>query len=46
MLIGLAEVENDKVLQHITEQEIFEGNYDFVHYDSLDEQGSGYSIVV
>ncbi|ATC37322.1 MULTISPECIES: endonuclease/exonuclease/phosphatase [Elizabethkingia] len=39
MLIGLAEVENDKVLQHITEQEIFEGNYDFVHYDSLDERG-------
>lgn len=28
-----------KYFQHITEQEIFEGKYNFVHYDSLDERG-------
>nr|WP_305050465.1 hypothetical protein [Elizabethkingia bruuniana] len=45
MLIGLAEVENDKVLQHITDQEIFEGNtilYIMIHWTS----GGRYCIAV
>lgn len=39
MIIGLAEIENKKVLQNMVEQDIFGGNYAFVHYDSLDERG-------
>ena len=40
MLIGLARSrKNDKVLQHITDQERSLKEIRFVHYDSLDEQG-------
>ena len=39
MMIGLAEVNSDKVLQDLIEMQPFEGRYGFVHYDSLDERG-------
>ncbi|MFD1314958.1 endonuclease/exonuclease/phosphatase family protein [Namhaeicola litoreus] len=40
VLIGLAEVENDKVLLDLLSQkELAPFNYDFVHYESPDERG-------
>lgn len=39
-IVGLAEVENKKVLQDLIESEGLAGkSYNFVHYDSLDERG-------
>lgn len=39
-IIGLAEVENDTVLKDLIESKhLNECNYNFVHYDSLDERG-------
>lgn len=39
-LIGLAEVENDSVLQDLIDSEHLKNfNYDFVHFDSPDERG-------
>ena len=39
MFIGLAEVQGEEVLSHLTRLEVFEGNYDFIHYESMDERG-------
>lgn len=40
VLIGLAEVENDSVLQDLTQSKDLKGyNYGFVHYNSMDERG-------
>ena len=40
VLIGLAEVENDTVLNDLIESEELKSfNYGFIHYDSLDERG-------
>ena len=39
-LVGLAEVENTKVIEDlITTNHLKDSNYKFVHYDSLDERG-------
>ncbi|MEH6405659.1 MAG: endonuclease [Leeuwenhoekiella sp.] len=39
-LVGVAEVENKKVLQDLVNQSALkEGDYDFVHYNSPDERG-------
>lgn len=39
-IIGLAEVENDKVLSDLLQSDYLSGkNYDYVHYDSSDERG-------
>ncbi|WP_417430143.1 endonuclease [Halpernia sp.] len=38
-IIGLAEISADSVLNDIISQPIFENNYAFIHYDSLDERG-------
>lgn len=39
MLIGLAEIADNTVLEDLLKYPIFEGKYAFVHYDSLDERG-------
>ena len=39
MLIGLAEIANNEVLEDLLSHPVFEENYAFVHYDSLDERG-------
>ncbi len=40
VLIGLAEVESDSVLQDLVEsKDLKPYNYDFVHYNSMDERG-------
>lgn len=39
MLIGLAEIADNSVLEDLLRQPVFEGKYDFIHYDSLDERG-------
>lgn len=40
VLVGVAEVENDSVLQDLVESDgLKDYNYGFVHYDSLDERG-------
>lgn len=40
VLIGLAEVENDSVLQDLTQSKDLKGyNYNLIHYNSLDERG-------
>ncbi len=38
MIVGLCEVNNEEVLQDLIQQEPLQ-NYDFVHYNSLDERG-------
>lgn len=39
-IIGLAEVENEKVLRDLAQsQKLRRGNYELVHYDSKDERG-------
>lgn len=39
-IVGLAEVENKRVLQDLVESNVFENvDYDFIHYNSLDERG-------
>lgn len=39
-LVGLCEVENAKTIRDLIESKHLEGcNYDYVHYDSLDERG-------
>ena len=39
-MFGLAEIENEKVLQDLIAQPVFKGrNYQIVHYDSPDERG-------
>ena len=45
-LIGLAEVENAKVLEDLIESKHLKNcNYDFVHYDSLDERGIDVALI-
>ncbi|MDY2586131.1 endonuclease/exonuclease/phosphatase family protein [Winogradskyella aquimaris] len=45
-IVGLAEVENKKVLQDLIESEGLAGrSYNFVHYDSLDERGVDVAIL-
>ncbi len=40
VLMGLAEVENDNVLRDLVENKhLSPWNYDFIHFDSLDERG-------
>lgn len=39
MLIGLAEIADNSVLEDLLEHPVFEGKYAFIHYDSLDERG-------
>lgn len=39
MLIGLAEIADNSVLEDLVGQSVFGGKYSFVHYDSLDERG-------
>ena len=39
MLIGLAEINSDKVLEDLIQMQPFGDRYGFVHYDSLDERG-------
>ena len=39
MLIGLAEIANNSVLEDLLAHSVFEDKYAFVHYDSLDERG-------
>jgi endonuclease/exonuclease/phosphatase family metal-dependent hydrolase len=39
-IIGLAEIENDTVLKDlIASKHLYDYNYSFIHYDSLDERG-------
>ena len=38
-LIGLAEVENDKVLDDLIKRTTIDNEYSFVHYESPDERG-------
>lgn len=38
-IIGLAEISADSVLNDIVSQQVFTGNYAYIHYDSLDERG-------
>lgn len=38
-IIGLAEISTDSVLTNIVAQPIFENNYAYIHFDSLDERG-------
>lgn len=39
LLIGLAEISTDIVLTDIISQSIFENNYKYVHFESMDERG-------
>jgi hypothetical protein len=38
-IIGLAEIENSRVLQDLTSQDVFQRKYDFVHFESPDKRG-------
>ncbi|OYX28415.1 MAG: endonuclease [Flavobacteriales bacterium 32-35-8] len=45
-LVGLAEVENDKVVKDLTNQANLEGcNYNYIHYNSLDERGIDVALI-
>ncbi|WP_394747868.1 endonuclease/exonuclease/phosphatase family protein [Spongiimicrobium salis] len=45
-LVGVAEVENDTVLEDLLKTEgMRKGNYDFVHYDSPDERGIDTALI-
>ncbi|PIE50591.1 MAG: endonuclease [Flavobacteriales bacterium] len=39
ILAGVCEIENDRVLRDLVGQKVFQGQYDFVHFDSMDERG-------
>ncbi|WP_458628368.1 endonuclease/exonuclease/phosphatase family protein [Winogradskyella sp. PC D3.3] len=40
VLVGLAEVENQKVLSYfVNSKNLIDENYNYIHYDSLDERG-------
>lgn len=39
MLIGLAEIADNSVLEDLIKMPVFEDKYAFIHYDSLDERG-------
>ena len=38
-IIGLSEISSDQVLQDLVSQEIFDNNFGFIHYESMDERG-------
>lgn len=45
-LVGIAEVENAKVIQDLINYKHLEGcNYHFIHYDSLDERGIDVALI-
>ncbi|AJR02710.1 endonuclease/exonuclease/phosphatase family protein [Siansivirga zeaxanthinifaciens] len=45
-LIGLAEVENAKVIRNLLNQENLKScHYEFIHYDSLDERGIDVALI-
>lgn len=44
-LIGLAEIQGDNSLQDIISQPIFDDNYAFIHYESLDERGVDVALI-
>lgn len=45
-LVGLAEVENAKVIKDLLDSKHLEGcNYNYIHYDSLDERGIDVALV-
>jgi predicted extracellular nuclease len=45
-LIGVAEAENEKVLQDLTAQpKLKDGNYDFIHYEGPDERGIDVALI-
>ncbi|SEG60240.1 Endonuclease/Exonuclease/phosphatase family protein [Halpernia humi] len=39
VFIGLAEISSDSVLEDIIKQPVFENNYAFIQYESMDERG-------
>lgn len=46
IFIGLAEIENDNVLRDLVQsQHLLPYNYDFIHFDSLDERGVDTAIL-
>lgn len=46
LFLGLAEIENDSVLKDLINSEhLKEFNYDFIHFDSLDERGIDNAIL-
>lgn len=46
VLIGVAEVENEKVVQDLIDAEpLRDVNYDFIHYDSPDERGIDTALI-
>src|SRR5690606_17980165 len=46
LFVGLAEIENDRVLEDLIDSEHLKAfNYDFVHFDSLDERGIDNAIL-
>ena len=44
-IIGLAEIASNSVLDDLLQMPIFEGKYDYVHYDSLDERGVDTALI-
>src|SRR5690606_32754756 len=45
MLIGLAEVQGEGVLQHLVSQPVFEGRFNVIHYESMDERGVDVALI-
>ncbi|QCX54131.1 endonuclease [Elizabethkingia sp. JS20170427COW] len=45
IMVGLAEIENDRVLEDLLEKGIFQDQYAYVHYDSLDERGVDTALI-
>lgn len=39
MLVGIAEIQDEKVIQDLLEKEVFKDQYHYVHFDSMDERG-------
>ena len=45
-IVGLAEVENDKVIQDLIDSKhLKDTNYNFIHYNSLDERGIDVALI-
>ncbi len=45
MVIGLAEIQGEGVLQELISQPIFEEQFNFVHYESMDERGVDVALI-
>ena len=45
MVIGLAEIQGDAVLQELVAQPVFEGRFRVVHYESMDERGVDVALI-